>query len=80
MDILHFNMTAGTVGMQRNLNLIPGLIALGLANRNSDPSASQSLRGSCGLAVSQRAGELGVGAAGSQMTPRPSALAMSLQA
>lgn len=45
VDILHFNMTAGTVGMQRNLNLIPGLIALGLAHRNSDPSASQSLGG-----------------------------------
>lgn len=41
---MHFNITVGTVGMQRNLNLIPGLTPPGFPYRNSISSASQPLR------------------------------------
>lgn len=41
VEMWHFNITVGGVGMQRNLNLTPKQTSLGLPNRNSSPFSSQ---------------------------------------
>lgn len=77
VEILHFNITVGAVGMQRNLNLIPGLSRAFL--QKQQPICVSATKGACGLAASQRAGEPGVGAESHWVTLMPSALERSPQ-